>query len=158
MKKLLTILLILASAMMFYSCADRAPQRTAQQFLQLFYIEHDFTAVMDVVTESSLDNLMHSAMMLEFNPMVRAEAFQTFEITGINIQNTVATVTYRVDSFNRRLMLRNIDGRWLVDISNEVTQQGSEFSISLTPPSGGGGFASAESELTRIGDVPQRGR
>jgi len=157
MKRL--FLLLVLSSVMFYSCADRAPQRVAQQFLQNFYVDHNFTAVADLVTESSMENLAQTALLFEFNPNVRIDAFRSFELLSVNVQNTVATAYYRVDETNRRLMLRNINGRWLVDISTEVTQRGADFSISLTPPSGGGGgFASAESELTRIGDVPERRR
>jgi len=156
--KRLFILLVLSSVM-FYSCADRGPERTARQFLQLFYIDHNFYDVTYLVTESSWENLRHTALLFEFNPNVRIDAFQSFELTDVNVQNTVAIAYYRVDNTNRRLMLRRIDGQWLVDISNEVTGQGQDFSVSLTPPSSGsGGFASASSEYVRIGDVPEMRR
>jgi len=155
MKRL--FLLLVLSSVMFYSCADRAPQRVAQQFLQLFYIDHNFYDATYLVTETSLENLAHTALLFGFNPLAHEEAFRTFELTGMSVQNTVAIAYYRVDDVNRRLMLRRINGQWLVDISNEVTQQGPDFSISLSPPSSGG-FASAESEYFRIGDVPERRR
>ena len=153
MKRLFTLLIL--SAVLFSSCTDRAPERAARQFLQLYYIDHDFSAVKELVTESSLENLRQNALLFEFNPIAQMDAFQTFEIIEMNVQNTVAIADFRVDDVRRRLMLRRIDGRWLVDISNEVTQQGFDFSTSLSPPTGGG-FASAESEFVRVGDVPER--
>ena len=155
MKKL--VFFITLSSVLLYSCSNRDVQRIAQQFLQLYYIDHDFNAAAELVTETSLDGLRHTALMFEFDPSSRVDMFETFKIISMDVQKSRAICHYEVDDVKRRLLLSHVDGRWLVDMPGSVMQGGLDFSLTLTPASSGG-FASAESELTRIGDVPERKR
>jgi len=151
------ILLVALSSVLLYSCNNdkREAQRIAQQFLQLYYIDNDFNAVAELTTEASHQGLKHTAMLFEFSPESRLDNFETFKIISIDVQKTRAICSYEVDGVNRRLLLSKIDGRWFVDMPGDVTRQGAEFSLTLTPVNSGG-FASAESEMTRIGDVPTK--
>ncbi|MCL2028720.1 MAG: hypothetical protein FWG79_09600 [Bacteroidales bacterium] len=154
-KTLITLVTIVLGSWLLASCGDNSAKRVAQQFLQLYYIDNDFDAVAKLVTEASLEPLAHTSMMYEFDPSSRLDLFQEFKILSIDVQKSKAICYYEVDGIKRRILLSKIDGQWFVDMPGDVTRGGADLSLSLTPPNSGG-FASAESELTRVGDVPER--
>jgi len=153
--KFLKLTVILLGAILMFSCADRSAERVARQFLQLYYIDNDFKAAAELVTDESKDGLTHTAMMFEFDPSSRIDKFQSFRIISLDVQKTRAICYYEVDKTQRRLLLSKVDGRWLVDMPGGVALGGVDFSLTLSPPSSGG-FASAESEPVRVGDLPER--
>jgi hypothetical protein len=151
------LLLAVTTSGLLHSCSDPEPKRVAQQFLQLYYIEKDFIAAASVSTEATIEGLTFTAMLFEFDPGARLDNFESFKITDMKVQKSRAICYYEVDGTKRRLLLSKKDGQWLVDMPGEVTRSDRNFSLSLSPPNSGG-FASAESEMTRIGDVPEKKR
>ena len=154
-KTLITLVTIVLGSWLLGSCGDNSAKRVAQQFLQLYYIDNDFDAVAELVTEASLEPLAHTAMMFEFDPSSRLDMFQAFKILSMDVQKSKAICYYEVDGVKRRVLLSKIDGQWFVDMPGDVTRDGADLSLSLTAPNSGG-FASAESEFVRVGDVPER--
>ena len=146
--------MVLSSALL-YSCGNQEARRVAEQFLQAYYVDNDFNAAAEFVTEASVENLKQTALLLEFDPASRIGIFESFEIISVDAQKSKAICYYAVDGVKRRLLLSKIDGCWLVDMPGDVTREGADLSLTLSPINSGG-FASAESELTRIGDVPER--
>jgi len=160
MKPLPTLLktllfLVVAASGILHSCGNQNPKRVAKKFLQLYYIDNDFYAASKLVTEASLEGLQQTALLFEFDPNSRIGLFKSFKIVNMNTQVDKAICYYEVDGVRRRLLLSKIDERWFVDMPGHITINSPDFSLTLSE-SASGGFASAESELTRVGDVPER--
>jgi len=152
MKKSL-LFLCLSGFILLSSCSDqRVVNRTANAFLQSFYVDNNFEAAKVVSTRVTHENIDTRAMMFRLNPNSVTDRFSSFKIDNKEVRNTKAVVFYTLDgSVERRLNLSKIDGVWLVDMPENYSTN-PVFSIS--PMRGGGGFASATSEPIRLGDVP----
>jgi len=147
---------LVALSLVLTSCSDqRAVNRTANAFLQSFFIENDFNAAMEVSTRVTHENISMRAMRFHMNPNSPDLSFQHYQITGSEIRHTRATVFYTLDNeVERRLNLRNIDGHWFVDMPETVSLN-PDFSLAPTHThTSSAGFASAMSESVRLGDVP----
>lgn len=142
-------------ALMFTSCSDqRAVQRTANAFLQSFFVENNFEAAKTLSTRMTHENISARALAFEWNPHSEEIRFTNFRINDIEVRQARAVVFYTLDNeVERRLNLRKTEGRWLVDMP-ETASFSPDFSLSPTH-SRDGGFASAQSEFFRIGDAPK---
>jgi len=152
MKKIYT-LCILGVALLLASCSDqRAVHRTANAFLQNFFVDNNFEGAKVFSTQATHANIDDRALTFHWNPNAEDIRFRRFEITGSEIRTTRAVVFYTLDDdVQRRLNLTKREGRWLVDMPEAVS-----FSpdFSLSPVHTEGGFAGAKSEFFRIGDIP----
>jgi hypothetical protein len=152
----LPFLAVYLSLLLFASCGNRPVERAAKNFLQAYYLDYDFGLARHLATEESQEHLNERVLIFEANPFARNEGFSSFEITGMDVKKTKAVVNYKADNTRRKLLLSKVNGQWLVDMSFDVANSGSEFSLSLNKPNTGG-FASAESKPTRLGDdAPKR--
>ena len=152
MKKIY-IICLLGAALLFTSCSDqRTVNRTANAFLQSFYVENNFSAAKVFATRATQANIIRIEEMFVWNPNSEANRFRSFRIDGSDVRTTRAVVFYTLDDdVQRRLNLSKTDGRWLVDMP-EGTSLNPAFSLS--PVNVSGGFASAQSDWMRIGDAP----
>jgi hypothetical protein len=144
-----------AASGLLNSCSNQEAKNVAQQFLQFYYIDNNFEAAANLATEATREGLSHTMLLFEFDPTSRIDMFRSFSIVSMSVQTDKAICYYEVDNVRRRLLLSKVNGRWLVDMPGHVTRSDLDFSLTLSPPNSGG-FASAESEMTRIGDVPIR--
>jgi len=159
MKTLLTIpkgviFAVLFLSVLLASCSNRGVENTARIFLQAYYIDHDFDKAAALSTPATQEHIQEWAMLFALTPKEYISAglyFETFEIEKSDILKTRATVGYRVDNTPRDLLLRKVDGKWLVDMPIEISFSGPRFSLSLHKPHSGG-FASAQSQPTRLGN------
>ncbi|MCL2026919.1 MAG: hypothetical protein FWG79_00365 [Bacteroidales bacterium] len=139
------------------SCSENNAKKTAKHFLQAYYIEHDFDRAGEFSTPATQEHMGEWALLFGLTPreIINEDFyFDRFEITDTDIKKTKAVIDYRVNITNRQLLLSKVNGRWLVDMPTEVSFNNRIFSLSLNKPQTGG-FASAESKPTRLGDTPK---
>jgi hypothetical protein len=116
-------------------------------------VENNFEAARPISTPITQENIDKIAMMFHWNPNSTEYRFNNFKITNSEIRATRAVVFYTLDNeVDRRLNLSKVDGKWLVDMSEAVSLNPT---FSLSPTNATGGFASAQSEFVRVGDIPE---
>ena len=139
---------------LFSSCSSRNAQKVARNFLQYYYVDHNFDAAAALSSPATHSNLNMAISMYHFNPYSEESRFRNFEITDIDVRKTKAVFHYSVDGTPRRLLLSKFDGKWLVDMPEQEVSFDRRFSLSLVR-SRGGGFTSAQSAPIRLGDTPR---
>jgi len=147
--------LVVLASFLLTSCGNRAITNVARDFLQAYYIDHDFNRARMLSTAATHEHMQQWIMIFELTPAeANPHLFQSFEIYEIDALSNRATVHYRVDNTRRQLMLRQIDGRWFVDLPMDMLSVNRAiFSLSLNRPESGG-FASAQSRPARLGGAP----
>jgi hypothetical protein len=150
--RFVAIVLLVFAVPFLVSCGDnRSAKRTARAFLQSYYVDNDFDGAKLVSTEATFQTLDFQAMLFVLNPHSASESIQDFRIRRMDTRKTKATCFYEVIGQERRLNLRKVQGKWLVDMPEGLVR---EPGFSLSQTSGQGGFASAQSEPIRLRDVP----
>lgn len=136
--------------MFLTSCnGNREAMNVARNFLNAYYIDYDFDRARALSTPATHEHMQQWIMVFELTPEeLRHLNFSRVVVDDIDIVGTRATVRYRVDNIRRHLLLRQTNGRWLVDMPTEIANN-REFSLSHNRPDTGG-FASAESRPTRL--------
>jgi hypothetical protein len=154
--KLIALTAILCFPLLI-SCSGDSPKKVATNFLQAYYIDHDFARAGELSTPATHEHIGEWILLFELTPkeiLNNDFYFDSFEILETDVRKTKATVDYRVNITHRQLLLSKVDGRWLVDMSAEASFGNQQFSLSLNKPQTGG-FASAESQSIRLGDTPK---
>jgi len=148
--KRIFFLLVLSSVFLTACNSNRDAMSVARGFLQAYYIDYDFDRARALSTVATHEHMQQWIMIFEMTPRELSHLnFSSFEIDEIEVLATRATVHYRVDCTRRRLFLRQINGRWFVDMPADIADN-RFHSLSLNRPQSGG-FASATSRPTRIG-------
>ncbi|MDR2908039.1 MAG: hypothetical protein LBU91_08645 [Bacteroidales bacterium] len=159
------IFIIAILPLLLISCGQRqAVKQVADAFLQAYYVDHKFDVARAFCTQASYENIDFRATLFTLNPNADAESVNAFEILDFEILKTKAECTYQVLSKDgqtikgnqkRRLNLSKVNNKWLVDMPETTTSnQDGMLSLSFSILESGG-FASAESAPTRLGDIPQ---
>ena len=149
MKRVL-FLFALASVLLTSCNSNRDAMSVARDFLQAYYIDYDFDRARARSTVATHEHMQEWILIFELTPRSLTHLnFSSFEIEGVDVLTNRATVNYRVDNTQRQLLLRKINGRWLVDMPIDVATN-RLFSLSHNRPDTGG-FASAQSQPTRLG-------
>jgi len=149
MKKIF-FLLALSSVLLTACGGNRDAMNVARDFLQAYYIDHDFDRARTLSTVATHDHMEEWIMIFNLTPRdMNPHLFSELVVEDIEVMTARATVNYRVDNTRRQLLLRQTGGNWLVDMPSDLATN-RLFSLSLNRPDTGG-FASAESRPFRLG-------
>jgi hypothetical protein len=146
------LLSVLLSSLLLASCGNRSAENIARIFLQAWYIDHDFDKAIALSTPATHEHIHEWVMLFSHTPRESGLYFETLELEKTDVLQTRASAHYMVDNTRRELLLRKIDGKWLVDMPVDVLSGGRRFSLSLSNPNTGG-FASAQSQPARLGST-----
>ncbi len=139
------------------SCGEKGKvKQVAKDFLQAYYIENDFEKAKEFSTIETYNTLDTKALLFAMTPNSESEQIQSFKIKKVEISEDKkhAACHYMVLDQERTLLLSLTDGKWLVDMPENMSV---EPALSLSQSANAGGFASATSAPIRLRDVPREG-
>lgn len=127
---------------------SKGASSTAKAFLQAYYIDLDFEKAKQLSTDISHNAIIEHAQIISLNPYAKEETpnivFKALDIDSKNAHT--ANFIYTCNRAERKLPLRKLNNRWLVDLQGNMVETSfagtdfTELSSSTT-----NGFASASS-------------
>ncbi len=143
-------LLLAVAVILMTACGNdkKEATSTAKAFLQAYYVDLDFEKALRLSSDNSHNAITEQAQMMALNPYAKEETpdivFKTLEKDSKN--SHVAYYIYTCNRSERKLPLRKLNGKWLIDLQGGTVEMGGvENDFTELPSDGINGFASAVS-------------
>lgn len=141
--------LILATAtILMIACSNdkKEATATAKAFLRAYYIDLDFETALRLSSDASRNAIIDQQQIITLNPYAKEEipniVFKNLEIAPNN--SHVANFTYTCNRVERKLPLRKLNNKWLVDLQGGIIETiGAGNNFFELSSDGTNGFASA---------------